>query len=215
MQTAVALVESYLRLNGYFTVTEYQVQHPVPGQIGRYETATDLDVLAVRLPWAAGTVLRHPQRAGESRCEILLADDPTLGFTPEIPDVLIAEVKEGAAELNRRLRTPEVLLAALRRVVCCDEEHIEEAAAEILKHGQATLRSPHGLVCRVRLVAFCGYVDAARPAAVLTVTLAHIVEFIQDRLAAYRPILRSAQVTDPILGLLSLMDKAGIAVQPR
>ncbi len=50
MTTAVGLVESYLRLNGYFTVTEYQVQHPVAGQPGMYETATDLDILAVRLP---------------------------------------------------------------------------------------------------------------------------------------------------------------------
>lgn len=42
MNTAVGLVETYLRLNGYFTVTEFQVQHPVPGQPGKFETATDL-----------------------------------------------------------------------------------------------------------------------------------------------------------------------------
>ncbi len=215
MQTAVGLVESYLRLNGYFTVTEYQVQQPVSGQTGRYETATDLDVLAVRLPWAAETVQRHPQRPGEARCEVLLADDPALASTQEIPDVLIAEVKEGAAELNRRLRSPEVLHAALRRVGCCAEEHIEAAAADLLRLGQITLQPPQGAICRVRLAAFCGSVDAARAPAVLTVTLAHIVQFIQDRLAAYRPVLRSAQVTDPILGLLTLMDKVGIAIQPR
>ncbi len=47
MDVAVSLVESYLRLNGYFTVTEFQVQQPMAGQPGRFETATDLDILGV------------------------------------------------------------------------------------------------------------------------------------------------------------------------
>jgi hypothetical protein len=45
---AVALVESYLRLNGYFTVTEYPVIEAC--KFGGYRTATDLDVLAFRFP---------------------------------------------------------------------------------------------------------------------------------------------------------------------
>src|SRR3972149_3886020 len=84
VNTAVGLVGNYLRLNGYFTVTEYQVQHPVPGQPGKYETATDLDILAIRLPWAAETVLRHPARPGESRCEVLLVDDPHVGVALDL-----------------------------------------------------------------------------------------------------------------------------------
>ena len=103
MNTAVGLVETYLRLNGYFTVTKFQVQHPIAGQPGKFETATDLDVLAARLPWAAETVQRHPQRPGEARCEILLAGDPALAPARDVPDILIGEVKEGAAELNRRV----------------------------------------------------------------------------------------------------------------
>ena len=48
MDSAVALVQAYLRVNGYFTVTEYPVI--ASGKGGTYRTATDLDVLAVRFP---------------------------------------------------------------------------------------------------------------------------------------------------------------------
>ncbi len=100
MNAVVGLVESYLRLNGYFTATEFQVQQPLAGQVGRYDTATDLDILAVRLPPAAETLLRHPRKPGEWRCEIAVARDPVLGADLQMPDILIGEVKEGAAALN-------------------------------------------------------------------------------------------------------------------
>ena len=48
MDNAVALVQAYLRLNGYFTVSEYPVVATRSG--GEYRTATDLDVLAFRFP---------------------------------------------------------------------------------------------------------------------------------------------------------------------
>ena len=48
MDNAVALVQAYLRLNGYFTVTEYPVI--ATRRDGTYRTATDLDVLAFRFP---------------------------------------------------------------------------------------------------------------------------------------------------------------------
>lgn len=212
MHTAVGVVESYLRLNGYFTVAEYQVQHPVTGQPGTYETATDLDILAVRLPWAAETVLRHPIHPQEVRCEIWLADDPALAPARDVPDVLIGEVKEGAGELNRRLRTPEVLHAALRRVGCCPEAHINNAAADLLHAGAVRFAPPHGVACRVRLASFCGYIDEPRAPAVLTITLGHMLQFISDRLVAYRPVLRSAQVGDPVLSLVKLIDKLGVGL---
>lgn len=78
MNPAVGLVESYLRPNGYLTVTEYQVQSPVRGQPGKFETATDLDVLGLHLPWAAETVAHHAAWPGKERSEILLATDPVL-----------------------------------------------------------------------------------------------------------------------------------------
>lgn len=46
MDTAVALVQAYLNVNGYFTVTEYPVMEAYAEWPAR--TATDLDLLAFR-----------------------------------------------------------------------------------------------------------------------------------------------------------------------
>ena len=212
MDVAVSLAESYLRLNGYFTVTEFQVQQPAAGQPGRFETATDLDILAMRLPWAADTVHRHGQRSAEQPGEIIMADDPALRMIPGLPDLIIGEVKEGASQLNRALKTPEVLHVALRRAGCCPDEHIVQVADLLLRSGEAVLRPPQALGCRVRLASFCGYVDEAGAPEVLTVTLGHMLRFIEERLTAYRQVLSSAQFRDPSLGMLKLMEKLGIGL---
>ncbi len=52
MDTAVALVEAYLRVNGYFTIAEYPVVEELRGE--RHRTLTDIDILAFRFP-AAGS----------------------------------------------------------------------------------------------------------------------------------------------------------------
>ncbi|WP_125131640.1 hypothetical protein [Microbacterium sp. 10M-3C3] len=57
MDTAVGLVQAYLRVNGYFTVAEYPVLDATGP--GGPRTITDLDILAVRLqraPGASGVV---------------------------------------------------------------------------------------------------------------------------------------------------------------
>ena len=54
MDTAVALVETYLRINGYFTVTEYPVIEAV--HYDGYRTITDLDILAFRFSGAGRLV---------------------------------------------------------------------------------------------------------------------------------------------------------------
>ena len=54
MDTSVALVQAYLRINGYFTVTEYPVI--ASRSDGTYRTATDLDILAFRFPNAGRLV---------------------------------------------------------------------------------------------------------------------------------------------------------------
>ena len=59
MDTAVALVQAYLHVNGYFTVVEHPVLELRAGQV---RTVTDLDVLAYRLP-GAGDDLIH-RRSG-------------------------------------------------------------------------------------------------------------------------------------------------------
>lgn len=46
MDNAVALIQTYLRVNGYLTVSEYPVVEALPA--GGFQTATDLDVLGFR-----------------------------------------------------------------------------------------------------------------------------------------------------------------------
>lgn len=212
MDPAVELVESYLRLNGYFTVTEFQVQHPIPDQPGHYATATDLDILAVRFPWAAEAPLHRHAGIGDERCEFVLAGDPALDASREVADVLVGEVKEGAAELNRRLTTPQVLHAVLRRIGCVPDGEVAGAAAALLQHGEVALSRDRGLACRVRLASFCGYVEEPpRPASVI-ITLGHMFRFIQDHLVACRALLQSAQFKDHTLSLLKLMEKLHITM---
>lgn len=46
MDRAVAVIEAYLRINGYLTVAEYPVLEE--GHRGPAQSVTDLDILAVR-----------------------------------------------------------------------------------------------------------------------------------------------------------------------
>ena len=60
MDSSVAIAAAYLQLNGFFVLTELPVQ--VADRQG-YRTATDVDVLAVRLPHAAELVLARRAHA--------------------------------------------------------------------------------------------------------------------------------------------------------
>ncbi|MDQ7851249.1 MAG: hypothetical protein QN152_08960 [Armatimonadota bacterium] len=72
------------------------------------------------------------------------------------------------------------------------EEHIADAARALLDRGQFRLQHRPGLACRVRLASFTGRVDPAHRPDGLTITLGHMLHFIQERLAAYRSVLHSA-----------------------
>ena len=54
MDNAVALVQAYVRVNGYFTVAEYPVIEAA--RDGHYRAVTDLDILAFRFP---NSVMMH------------------------------------------------------------------------------------------------------------------------------------------------------------
>ena len=75
MDTAVGLVQAYLQINGYFTVTEYPVVEAMRRQ-GGYRTSTDLDVLAIRFPGAGTLVPSGRPHAPEID---VFPSDPQLG----------------------------------------------------------------------------------------------------------------------------------------
>ena len=66
MDTAVALVQAYLNVNGYFTVIEYPVLEAY--RRGHARSVTDLDVLAFRFMGAGNDVIRGHRHGPLAGC---------------------------------------------------------------------------------------------------------------------------------------------------
>jgi hypothetical protein len=196
MDTAVLWVKAYLEANGYFTLAEYQVIEAADE--GGYRTATDLDIMAVRFP-GAGRLLPASD-AGHDR---ITATDPVLQTTDEFVDLIIGEVKEGAAQLNRTARDPAVLRSALARFGAVALEQCDEVVGELTSRGEAT--SDAGF--RVRLAAF-GTRPPKGPHRYLVVNLGHIGQYLQRRTEENWEALSSSHFSDPVYGSLMLMEKA-------
>jgi hypothetical protein len=199
MDNAVALVQAYLRVNGYFTVTEFPVIEASRG--GAYRTATDLDVLAVRFPGAGQLVPASGRRGGADQEHTVT--DPALGTPAEHGDMLIGEVKEGRAVLNAAATDPAVLRTVLVRFGCCSREEAPALVEALLRDGSTLLPMGH----RLRLVAF-GSVTAAAGQKYLAISLGQIVEFLQGYLREHWDVLRQAEYKDPALGFLVMLEKA-------
>ena len=196
MDNPVALVQAYLRVNGYFTVTEYPVFETVRG--GGYGTATDLDVLAFRFPGAGRPLV------GGDASPFRLEPDPALGCPGDRPDMILGEVKEGKAELNSAAREPRVVAAVLARFGCCPAAAADRVAAELVRRGRAELPGGHD----ARLVAFGVKLDAATSPPYHRVALGHVVRFLESYLREHWPVLRHGQLKDPALGFLATLEKA-------
>jgi hypothetical protein len=118
MDMGVALVQAYLRAHGYLTVSEYPILEAMRN--GDHRIATDIDILAVRFPHACQLVPREG-RSSVGDVE-LQAPDQALGLDAAHVDMIIGEVKVGAAELNRAATDPAVLRSALMRFGCCERQ---------------------------------------------------------------------------------------------
>lgn len=202
MDHAVALVETYLRVNGYFTVTEYPLVEVC--RYGNYRTATDLDVLAFRFPGAGRLV---PFQLGKgitnSGTETFVAD-PLLGAAADQPEMLIGEVKEGHAELNAAARDPAVLRAALTRFGCCPPEHVALVIQGLLQHGRARTHCGH----IVRLIAFGSLRPLSNSANYTVVSLGHVQEFMERYIREHWEVLCHTQFKDPAFGFEMILEKA-------
>lgn len=197
MDEAVGLVQVYLRLNGYFTVTEYPVLEAL-GQ-GRHRVATDLDVLAVRFAGAG-----RPFSMGRAR-EKAFTPDPRLGPPDEAVDMIIGEVKEGKATLNDGASNFDVLRGALLRFGCCPPDEIPQVVKGLLQRGSTRTHCGH----RVRLIAFGSYPSPGERHE--TILLGDIIDFLQRYIRSNWPMIRNAQFKDSAFNLLAMMEKAGCA----
>lgn len=195
MDSAVSLVQAYLRVNGYFTITEYPL---VETRRGASRTLTDLDVLAWRFP-GAGRLAHGRHGATGGPC---YEADPALGCPPAHPDMLIGEVKEGRARMNPAAHDPDVIAAGLARFGCCEPEHAAHIAREVLHHGEALTHEGH----KVRLVVFSGHGGAEGPYRV--VHLGHVLDYLFDFLDEVWLEPGHTELKDPTLALLATLAKA-------
>ena len=205
MDIAVNLVESYLRLNGYLTLSEFEVQRR--GDSGTYETVTDVDIVGFRFPGEIYAVDAH----SEPDCRMLLISDDVLRLEPDTIDVILGEVKEGEAEFNPGLTRHEVLHSVLRRVEWAYGAPIDRVVDDLHERGLSRVPAAcngTGTV-RTRLVAF-----GRSPRTDLhTISLTHIFETMVAHMEDLADVLRPARFKDPAPALLKLLVKTGFSVR--
>jgi hypothetical protein len=196
MDTAVALVQTYLYANGFFTVTEYPILEQMDTANPR--ALTDVDVLAVRFP-GAGSISVNEKTGG-----IEVAPDPVLEPSNELIDVIIGEVKEGAAELNKAARDPLVLRAAIGRVGMIKPEIADGLVEDLIETGTAI--HPGGI--RLRQMVFASKSPEQASTPYTWVSLGHITIWLTEQLRANWDSVKTVQSKDPALGFLLLHEKA-------
>lgn len=208
MDNAVALVQAFLRLHGYLTVTEFPVVRPARGR--GQECLTDLDVLAFRFGEAAG-------RCGPPDPPAASEESSLLGIPAELPDMLIGEVKEGRAELNAAAMKQDVLAAALTRFGCCRNGDIDGVVRELLRRGRARTGQGHS----VRLVAFGAVPPGHRDARCHVILLGDVIAQLRGYIHRHWEVLQASASKDPAFGMLMTLEKAdrgrpglGPAVRP-
>lgn len=199
MDHAVALVQAYLQLNGYFTSAEY----PIIAAAGRngFRTLTDIDVLAFRFP--SGLPSPEPVRSRKARGLDMTDIDPGLGVPPDAIDMVIGEVKEGRVGINSGARDPEILKTVIARLgdSTLDSDNV---VTDLLTHGSATL--PSGFV--IRLIAFGAFPPGAPVPPCRIISLGHVLEFLQHYVRKHWNMLRHLQFKDPAFGFLMTLEKA-------
>ena len=203
MDIAVNLVESYLRLNGYLTLSEFEIQ--ARNERGIFESVTDVDIMAIRFP--GDVFVSDPHDGVEAR--MLAIEDPALLLEPDQIDVIIGEVKQGNAQFNPRPSSPPraPLHAAaggmdVRRRRPQSDRRPTRPAQPV--HGP---RAQRGMI-RVRLVAFgrSDYNDLN------TLSHGHIVTTMLGFLSGLDDAFRPVQFRDPAPAMLNLLVKSGFLI---
>ncbi|MEE9299341.1 MAG: hypothetical protein V3V29_09935 [Acidimicrobiia bacterium] len=203
MDIAVNLVESYLRLNGYLTLSEFEVQ--ARREDGGFDTITDIDIMAIRFP--GDVYAGDPHDEADTR--LLLLDDPVLQLREGQIDIIIGEVKQGEAEFNPGIRRHKVLHSILRRVEWLFDMGIDRIVDDLGDRQVCEVPARGGGTVRVRLVAF-GRADESN---LHTITHTHMVETLLGFFSGLDDAFRPVQFRDPAPAMLSLLLKTGFDVK--
>lgn len=203
MDIAVNLVENYLRLNGYLTLSEFEVQRRVSK--GHYKTVTDVDIMAVRFP--GDLFIGDPHI--ESEAELLLVHDPVLQLEEDTVDVVIGEVKQGQAELNVNIKDHSVLHTMLHRIEWLYGLPLDDVITGLQRNAIHTGPSCGRGDIRTRLVAF-GRSDTLDHK---IISLSHIVRTMIEFMETHEDALKPIQFKEPAPAMLRLLMKAGFTVE--
>jgi hypothetical protein len=197
MDHAVALVQAYLQLNGYFTSAEY----PIIAGTGRsgFRTITDIDILAFRFP--TGSPLAKRNKQDPTGLDIT-GLDPGLAVPTEAIDMIIGEVKEGRVNINTGIRDPQVLDAVVSRFG--DVGDVKEVVHHLLQTGTAEIPPDFS----VRLIAFGSFPPGAPVPPCRIISLGHVLQFLQQYVRKHWQMLRHLQFKDPAFGFLMTLEKA-------
>ncbi|HEY4640962.1 MAG TPA: hypothetical protein VII75_06425 [Thermoanaerobaculia bacterium] len=195
MDHAVALVQAYLQLNGYFTSAEYPI---MAGAGRRTRTITDIDMLAFRFPTIAPAIPRRQPKGLD-----ITETDPGLGIPRKTVDMIIGEVKEGRVGINSAVRDPGVLRAVISRFGETPDDE-DRGVNELLETGTTHLPSGYS----VRLIVFASFPPGAAVPPCRIISLGHVLEFLQNYVRKHWNLLRHLQFKDPAFGFLMTLEKA-------
>lgn len=195
MDHAVALVQTYLQLNGYFTTAEYPIIEAM--QRGGYRAVTDIDLLGFRLPASA---LRS---GGKKSSAIFQVPEPDamLRIPQNSVDLLIGEVKEGKTHMNEPTTDRNVLRSVVHRFGF--QGDVERVIDDILRQGFSQTDG-----YQVRLVIFGGLPRGVPSTPCQLISLGHVLKFLQEYVRKNWAMLRHIQFKDPAFGFLMTLEKA-------
>ena len=196
MDHAVALVQAYLQLNGYFTSAEY----PIIAGTSRngFRAITDIDILAFRFP-SGEPMARHGRKTPKGLD--VSGIDPGLGVPIESVDMIIGEVKEGRVGINTGIRDPDVLRTVVSRFGELDTGRVVE---QLLHTGAASIPPQFS----VRLIAFGSFPPGSEVPPCRIISLGHVLSFLQAYVRKHWHMLRHLQFKDSAFGFLMTLEKA-------
>jgi hypothetical protein len=197
MDHAVALVQAYLQLNGYFTSAEY----PVIAGTARngFRAITDIDILAFRFP-SGEPMARHTKKSPKG---LDLSDlDGGLAIPVESIDMIIGEVKEGRVGINSGIRDPQVLRTVVNRFG--EVGDADAVVKQLLETGVAEIPPSFS----VRLIAFGSFPPGSQVPPCRIISLGHVLSYLQQYVRKHWHMLRHLQFKDPAFGFLMTIEKA-------
>lgn len=202
MDIGVNLIESYLRLAGYLTFSEFEVQGR--NAAGNYEAITDVDIVGLRLP--GPVYIGDPHDESDSR--LLLIEDPVLELEADCVDLIIGEVKQGEAMINPGLYDHRVLHAVLRRVEWLFVDSLADVVKGLQTQGIHRSKTRGEGMIRTRIVAF----GRAPENTLNVISHTHVVETMLDFFGRFGEAIRPIQFRDPAPALLRFLTKTGFDI---